>query len=108
MEKKKITARKISSAEEQEQALKLLMQSPSSVSDIISVPVSEQKAKTEKKNAKTQKKKAATLMVESAQEVQRITIDLPLDLYELLKREVENSGTTMKWQIMKLLRDNLK
>lgn len=48
------------------------------------------------------------MKAETSTEVQRITVDLPLDLYEALKREVDSNGTTIKWQIVKLLRENLK
>ena len=112
MEKKKITARKISSAEEQEQALKLLMPSPPSVS----APESETETVVSPKEKKVRPKKSRNLSAsrtslmkaETSSEVQRITVDLPLDLYEALKREVDSNGTTIKWQIVKLLRENLK
>lgn len=111
MEKKKITARKISSAEEQEQALKLLMPSPPSVSVLISeteiVPPKEKKVRP-KKSRNLSASRASLMKAETSTEVQRITVDLPLDLYEALKREVDSNGTTIKWQIVKLLRENLK
>ena len=43
---------------------------------------------------------------ETPTEVQRITVDLPINVYDALKREVDSHGTTIKWQIVKLLREN--
>lgn len=111
MEKKKITARKISSAEEQEQALKLLMPSPPSVSAIESetetAPIKAKKVRP-KKTRNVSASRAPLMKTDAPTEVQRITVDLPLDLYEALKQEVDSNGTTIKWQIVKLLRENLK
>lgn len=106
MEKKKITARKISSAEEQEQALKLLMQSPPSVSEPEIVPPKE-KIVRKKKSRSLSNSRASLMKAETPSEVQRITVDLPIDVYDALKKEVDSHGTTIKWQIVKLLRDNL-
>ena len=111
MEKKKITARKISSAEEQEQALKLLMPSPPSVSVLVTETepaLPKEKKVRSKKSRNLSASRASLLKTETPTEVQRITVDLPLDLYEALKREVDSNGTTIKWQIVKLLRENLK
>ena len=47
------------------------------------------------------------MKTETPTDVQRITVDLPIDVYEALKREVDSHGTTIKWQIVKLLRENL-
>ena len=106
MEKKKITARKTSSAEEQEQALKLLMQSTPSVSEPEIVPPKE-KIVIKKKSRSLSSSRASLMKAETLTEVQRITVDLPIDVYEALKREVDSHGTTIKWQIVKLLRENL-
>ncbi len=109
MEKKKITARKISSAEEQEQALKLLMPSPPSSGIESETESSEPKVKKVRpKKLRNLSASRASLMKVETSEVQRITVDLPLDLYEALKQEVDSNGTTIKWQIVKLLRENLK
>ncbi len=114
MEKKKITARKISSAEEQEQALKLLMQSPPSreesfgfASESTEVSIPKEKKVRNKKSRHLSTHRSSFLKSETPTEVQRITVDLPIDLYEALKREVDSHGTTIKWQIVKLLRENL-
>ena len=106
MEKKKITARKISSAEEQEQALKLLMQSTPSVSEPEIVPAKE-KTVRKKKSRSLSNSRTSLMKTETATEVQRITVDLPIYVYEALKKEVDSHGTTLKWQIVKLLRENL-
>ena len=47
------------------------------------------------------------MKAETPSEVQRISVDLPIDVYDSLKKEVDSHGTTIKWQIVKLLRDNL-
>ncbi len=107
MEKKKITARKTSSAEEQEQALKLLMPSPPSVS-APEIEQPKEKKGIPKKSRNLSSRRPSLMKTETATEIQRITVDLPLDLYEALKREVDSNGTTIKWQIVKLLRENLK
>lgn len=106
MEKKKITARKISSAEEQEQALKLLMQSTPSVSEP-ELATPKEKIVKKKKSRSLSISRTSLIKAETPTEVQRITVDLPLDVYNALKREVDTHGTTIKWQIVKLLRENL-
>ena len=115
MEKKKIAARKTPTADEQERALQALLQaeSPSGYPSV-SKPNSNQSAILEavekpqtvektRRPRKPKPKRAARVAVETA-DIQRITVDLPADLYELLKKEVETSGTTIKWQIVQLLR----
>lgn len=125
MEKKKIMARKIASAEEQEKALNLLLGKTVTPSVL---PADEQEVEEKKpvsaapKQSKTAVKKEApkpkrlpTIVRRKANEiakplmeVQRITIDLPADLYDLLKQETEMKGTTLKWQIVNLLKEHFK
>lgn len=122
MEKKKIMARKAATAEEQEKALNILLgktsNTTSSEEDVPAVKEVNAKPKTAKAAPKKEVEKAkrpATTVRRKAQdivkplvEVQRITIDLPADLYDLLKQETEIKGTTLKWQIVSLLREHFK
>jgi hypothetical protein len=115
MEKKKIAARKLPTAEEQEKALSLLLQSEKTPS--VSKPIENEISKPEKKETKKKEipkpKRQATIVRRKAQdvlkplvEVQRVTIDLPVDLYDKLKEETDIKGTTIKWQIVSLLRSH--
>jgi hypothetical protein len=121
MEKKKIAPRKISSAEEQEKALKILLNGGDTPS--VSEPVEQEKkikkVKTETKKVETKSppkaKRQPTVVRRKAQdimkplvEVQRVTIDLPVEIYDLLKEETEKKGSTLKWQIVNLLREHFK
>lgn len=122
MEKKKIMARKAATAEEQEKALNILLGKTSNITaaeeDVPAVKEVNTKPKTAKAAPKKEVEKAkrpATTVRRKAQdivkplvEVQRITIDLPADLYDLLKQETEIKGTTLKWQIVSLLREHFK
>lgn len=122
MEKKKIMARKAATAEEQEKALNILLGKTSNITaaeeDVPAIKEVNTKPKTAKAPPKKEVEKAkrpATTVRRKAQdivkplvEVQRITIDLPADLYDLLKQETEIKGTTLKWQIVSLLREHFK
>jgi hypothetical protein len=122
MEKKKIMARKAATAEEQEKALNILLGKTSNITaieeDVPAVKEVNTKPETAKSAPKKEVEKAkrpATTVRRKAQdivkplvEVQRITIDLPADLYDLLKQETEIKGTTLKWQIVSLLREHFK
>jgi hypothetical protein len=122
MEKKKIMARKAATAEEQEKALNILLGKTSNITaieeDVPAIKEVNTKPKTAKAAPKKEVEKAkrpATTVRRKAQdivkplvEVQRITIDLPADLYDLLKQETEIKGTTLKWQIVSLLREHFK
>jgi hypothetical protein len=122
MEKKKIMARKAASAEEQEIALGILLGKTAAtsfieeeVSSIKEVAVKPKTTKVIPKKGVEKAKRPATTVRRKAQdimkplvEVQRITIDLPADLYDLLKQETEIKGTTLKWQIVSLLKEHFK
>ncbi len=122
MEKKKIMARKAATAEEQEKALNILLGKTANITaaeeDVPAIKEVNTKPKTAKAAPKKEVEKAkrpATTVRRKAQdivkplvEVQRITIDLPADLYDLLKQETEIKGTTLKWQIVSLLREHFK
>jgi hypothetical protein len=122
MEKKKIMARKAASAEEQEIALSILLGKTAAtsfieeeVSLIKEVAVKSKTTKATPKKEVEKVKRPATTVRRKAQdimkplvEVQRITIDLPADLYDLLKQETEIKGTTLKWQIVSLLKEHFK
>lgn len=123
MEKKKITARKISSADEQENALKALLGG----NKMQSLSNATEKKSTEKKSAeknvdnsktksviptpvrqpRTVRRKSQDLLKPPV-EVQRVTIDLPADLYDLLKKEMEEKGTTLRWQIISMVKEHFK
>jgi hypothetical protein len=115
MEKKKITARKPASAEEQEKALNVLL---GKTPDVLANEDYNEKPKTQKtatKKVVEKAKRPATIVRRKVQdiarplmEVQRITIDLPAGLYDLLKQETEEKGTTLKWQIVSLLKEHFK
>ena len=126
MEKKKITPRKIASADDQEKALKLLLQNNEQIKEstpsVLDTSGKEKSVKKEKSVPKKQAivkpvkaKRPATIVRRKAQdiikpvvEVQRITIDLPVDLYDQLRDETERKGATLKWQIVNLLREHFK
>jgi hypothetical protein len=123
MEKKKIIARKIASADEQENALQTLLNLDKPKSQIVasekktSEPQSTDKVVKETKpkppppvavrQPRTVRRKVQDMMKPPV-EVQRVTIDLPADLYDLLKKEMEEKGTTLRWQIISLVRDHFK
>lgn len=123
MEKKKIIARKIASADEQENALQALLNVDQPKSQGV---VSEKKTPEPKTTAKVVKESKPTSpppapvrqprtvrrkvqdMMKPPVEVQRVTIDLPADLYDLLKKEMEEKGTTLRWQIISMVREHFR
>ena len=123
MEKKKIIARKIASADEQENALQALLSVDQPKSEVVA---SAKKASTPKTSDKVVKEEKPRLlppapvrqprtvrrkvqdMMKPPVEVQRVTIDLPADLYDLLKKEMEEKGTTLRWQIISLVREHFR
>jgi hypothetical protein len=116
MEKKKIIARKVATAEEQEKALQALLnvekQTPrdSEEQEVRTKVVKQAKPKPEPKPTRqpqTVRRKVREILKPPV-EVQRITIDLPADLYDLLKKETEEKGTTLRWQIVHLLKNHFK
>ncbi len=120
MEKKKIIARKVATAEEQEKALQALLNVEKQTSS--DVPEKELKSASVAKVMKQAKPKPEPKSIRQPQtvrrkiseiqkppvEVQRITIDLPADLYDMLKKETEEKGTTLRWQIVHLLKNHFK
>ena len=123
MEKKKIIARKIASADEQENALQALLNVGQPKSQVV---ISEEKTSEPKTSAKivkdakpkspppapvrqprTVRRKVQDIMKPPV-EVQRVTIDLPADLYDLLKKEMEEKGTTLRWQIISMVREHFR
>lgn len=116
MEKKKIIARKVATAEEQEKALQALLNvekqtsNDSDEKEVRPKVVKQAKPKSELKSARqpqTVRRKVREVLKPPV-EVQRITIDLPADLYDLLKKETEEKGTTLRWQIVHLLKNHFK
>ncbi len=116
MEKKKIIARKVATAEEQEKALQALIngeQKSAKPDEENKVRIKVAKStipKPEPKPARqpqTVRRKVREILKPPV-EVQRITIDLPADLYDLLKKETEEKGTTLRWQIVHLLKNHFK
>ena len=123
MEKKKIIARKIASADEQENALQALLNVEQPKSQGV---VSEKKTPEPKTTAKVVKeskpksppsapvrqprtvRRKVQDMMKPPVEVQRVTIDLPADLYDLLKKEMEEKGTTLRWQIISMVREHFR
>lgn len=124
MEKKKIIARKIATADEQEKALQALLRGEQDISLPASLLDNQdaQEALSSKKTKTTKPKAEVTKLAKQPHivrrkirdiqkpqvELQRITIDLPADLYDLLKRETDETGTTFRWQIINLLRNHFK
>lgn len=116
MEKKKIIARKVASAEEQEKALQALLNieklpsNDSEESEVRTKMVKQAKPKPEPKPSRQPQtvRRKIREMVKPPVEVQRITIDLPADLYDMLKKETEGKGTTLRWQIVHLLKNHFK
>jgi tRNA uridine 5-carbamoylmethylation protein Kti12 len=49
-----------------------------------------------------------TETAERSGKIQRITVDMPIDLYERMKGEVENNGQTIKGFIVNLVRAHFK
>ena len=116
MEKKKIIARKVATAEEQEKALEALLNVDKQTSvdseekEVRTKVAKQSKPKPEPKPARqpqTVRRKVREILKPPV-EVQRITIDLPADLYDLLKKETEEKGTTLRWQIVHLLKNHFK
>ena len=123
MEKKKIIARKIASADEQENALQALLNVDKPKPEFVasdkktSTPkVSDKVAKEVKpkspppapvRQPRTVRRKVQDIMKPPV-EVQRVTIDLPADLYDLLRKEMEEKGTTLRWQIISMVREHFR
>ena len=123
MEKKKIIARKIASADEQENALQALLNVDKPKPEVVasdkktSTPkVSDKVAKEVKpkspppapvRQPRTVRRKVQDIMKPPV-EVQRVTIDLPADLYDLLRKEMEEKGTTLRWQIISMVREHFR
>ena len=123
MEKKKIIARKIASADEQENALQALLNVDKLKPEVV---ISDKKISTPKMSDKVIKENKPKIpppapvrqpktvrrkvqdMMKPPVEVQRVTIDLPADLYDLLKKEMEEKGTTLRWQIISMVREHFK
>ncbi len=124
MEKKKIIARKIATADEQEKALQALLRGEQTISSPTPLQEAEdaQEASVPKKTKGAKPKAEVTKPAKQSHivrrkirdiqkpqvELQRITIDLPADLYDMLKRETDETGTTFRWQIINLLRNHFK
>lgn len=123
MEKKKIIARKIASADEQENALQALLNVDQPKYQVVASEKKVSEPKTSAKVVKESTPKSPPLapvrqprtvrrkvqdMMKPPVEVQRVTIDLPADLYDLLKKEMEEKGTTLRWQIISMVREHFR
>lgn len=122
MEKKKIAPRKIASADEQERALGLLLGKDDKVTtkkvvvdsdsddEMLQKVVTKKDTSTKKKQPVKPEKQPRTIRRTASEilrptvEVQRVTIDLPIGLYDKLREETEKSGVTFRFQIISLLK----
>jgi len=84
-QRRKITAKKNMSAEEQEKVLSQL----------------------HKKDISEKLSNESTNPTSKGKKVQRVTIDFPLEIYEQMKVETEEKGHTLKWFIVNLVKKHL-
>ena len=77
-QRKKITAKKSMSTDEQEKVLKQL-----------------------------HKKDTIIRSSKGSKAVQRVTVDFPVDIYQRMKTETEENGHTLKWFIVNLVKKHL-
>jgi hypothetical protein len=99
MEKKKITSKiKLNAAMQEDLLLKLQQNTADTVNeDATAVTIQQSTAST----VKVDKIVEAT---EKEAKTQRITVDMPIDLYERMKDEVEDRGQTIKGFIVGLVK----
>lgn len=120
MERKKIVPKAKFDAAKQEELLRKLQQNTedtvnfntntaNTVNEPIPVPL--QKDVTvplQQLTENTVKIIKGTNTMERVDKIQRITVDMPIDLYERMKGEVEDNGQTIKGFIVNLVRGHFK
>lgn len=89
-ERKKISARKKVSVEDQEKMLTALQQKDEEVKKVIPT----------KKEVKVKPPKAST-------KTQRVTVDFPQEMYEEMKEETQMNGQTLRGFVVSLVRKHL-
>lgn len=113
MEKKKIVPKSKLNANAQEELLKKLQQNTEE--SINSQQLSTETTITENKTEILQQSTANTVVdiqntvnIEKLGKIQRITVDMPIELYGRMKIEVEANGQTIKGFIVSLVRTHFK
>jgi hypothetical protein len=114
MERKKIVPKAKLDASKQEELLKKLQQN-TEAAVIVQQPVKETataQKEVVKETVKLQQNTATTVNssndTEKSTKIQRITVDMPIDLYERMKNEVDDNGQTIKGFVVNLVRAHFK
>jgi hypothetical protein len=120
MERKKIVPKAKFDAAKQEELLRKLQQNTeeavsfntftaTTVNEPTPKPIAkEETVHLQQVTASTVKVSKSTDITERSGKIQRITVDMPIDLYERMKGEVEDNGQTIKGFIVNLVRAHFK
>jgi hypothetical protein len=120
MERKKIVPKAKFDAAKQEELLRKLQQNTeeavsfntftaTTVSEPTPTPlVKEETVNLQQVTATTVNVSKNAEIAERTGKIQRITVDMPIDLYERMKGEVEDNGQTIKGFIVNLVRAHFK
>lgn len=120
MERKKIVPKAKLDASRQEELLKKLQQDTENTVNLQQntvtpdnkpITVETPPVNLQQNTAKAVKDSTDTdnaVLADKNTKVQRITVDMPIDLYEKMKTEVEDNGQTIKGFIVNLVRSHFK
>jgi hypothetical protein len=118
MERKKIVPKNKFNASQQEELLEKLQRNQENTVNIQTVTavavkepepiviVQEETVILQQKPAIAVKSSKDTVVVEKTGKIQRITVDMPLELYERMKDEVDDNGQTIKGFVVNLVKSH--
>jgi ethanolamine utilization cobalamin adenosyltransferase len=118
MERKKIVPKNKFNASQQEELLEKLQRNQENTVNVQTVTavavkepepivvVQEETVILQQKPAIAVKSSKDTVVVEKTGKIQRITVDMPLELYERMKDEVDDNGQTIKGFVVNLVKSH--
>jgi hypothetical protein len=120
MERKKILPKSKFDASKQEEILRKLQQNTEDTVIVQQITEKEQKSIEANNNTSTIVEKTVNLQqntentvinnsnTEKSAKIQRITVDMPMELYERMKDEVDDNGQTIKGFVVNLVKSHFK
>jgi ethanolamine utilization cobalamin adenosyltransferase len=118
MERKKIVPKNKFNASQQEELLEKLQRNQENTVNVQTVTavaikepepivvVQEETVILQQKPAIAVKSSKDTVVIEKTGKIQRITVDMPLELYERMKDEVDDNGQTIKGFVVNLVKSH--